>query len=710
MLIGKNNAGKSNVLASIELVHRHLQAGTIAGMWPTRRPLDEFTDRHLDAPLQIGIEFDLPQMLNESLRQRLQTEAPHIERSIEQIKMIDSVAMVVAGVYRNNEAFLFLQQLAAGTLVSTSSELTTQGITLLSVPTPVAGELFALRQESDHLRDDLQRIARLEQSGRLESMTEGPDRMGRYYLEGVVGPEIRPTLRRQLISLLGAAAGNMDEARNRLSALSSELREKVDALDHRETEGSISTFAGAAKAPPAYAIWLMKEYGSLSVLHLRERRDPIGPEEAGALLTLKVTRGGPERLQAVQMTVRSLLGVEVDAFQSDDPRRGPGRGAEMDIDQFLVEANGAGVREALRLVLDLELKTPRLLLLEEPEAHLHPGLEHAVYSYLRERSQTVQMFVTTHSTNFVDSVSFQNIYLVSRNELGRTAIEQLDAGDGALKVPAELGLRLSTVFMYDRLLFVEGPSDEAVLRELARTLGIDLSKANIGFVQMGGVRNFAHFAAEATIALLSRRRIRLWFLSDRDERDDSEVKSMVERLGQGATLKVLNRRELENYLLDPEAVSHFLAEKRETAGLSTKPPPPQEVKTCIVEVAFGLKDEVIRLRYEGAILKPIFLQQRNQAGTPAERLGRAVEDLTERLKGLAPTRERIAADVEKSWESIALDRAPGGLILDCVARRYEVRFSKESGDSARLARLVSKAAIPEELRQVLHEITDESLR
>jgi putative ATP-dependent endonuclease of the OLD family len=710
VLIGKNNAGKSNVLAAIELVHRHLQAGTIAGVWSTRRPLDEFTDRQVDAPLQIGVEFDLPQRLNESLRQRLQIEAPHLERSIDQIKAIDRVAMVVAGVHQNNEAFLFIQQLAAGTLASAAPELTTQGINLLSVPTTVAGELFALRQETSDLRDDLQLIARLEQSARLESLLEQPERMGRYYLEAAVGPEIRPALRRQLVSLLAAAAGNLDEARNRLSALSSELREKVDALDHRETEGSISTFAGAAKAPPAYAIWLMKEYGSFSMLHLRETRDPIGREEAGALLTLKVTRGGPERLQAVQMTVRALLGVEVDAFQSEDPRQGPGRGAEMDIDQFLVEANGAGVREALRLVLDLELKTPTLLLLEEPEAHLHPGLEHAVYSYLRERSQAVQMFVTTHSTNFVDSVSFQNIYLVSRNGSGRTALEQLDAGDGAVKVPAELGLRLSTVFMYDRLVFVEGPSDEAVLRELAKTLGIDLSKVNVGFVQMGGVRNFAHFAADATIALLSRRQIRLWFISDRDERDDSEVRSMVECLGHGATLKVLNRRELENYMLDPEAVGHFLAEKRAAAGLSTEPPSRQEITASIGEEARGLKDEVIRLRYEGSALKPIFLQRRDQAGTPEERLARAVEDLSDRLKSLVATRERIAADVEESWEKVALDRAPGGLILDRVARRYDVRFSKESGDSARLARLVSKEAIPEELQQILREVTDESPR
>jgi putative ATP-dependent endonuclease of the OLD family len=283
-------------------------------------------------------------------------------------------------------------------------------------------------------------------------------------------------------------------------------------------------------------------------------------------------------------------------------------------------------------------------------------------------------------------------------------------GDGALKVPAELGLRLSTVFMYDRLLFVEGPSDEAVFRELSKTLGFDLSKVNLGFVQMGGVRNFAHFAAEATLALLSRRRIRLWFISDRDERDDSEVMSMIERLGRGATLKVLSRRELENYLLDAEAVGRFLTEKRAAAGLSSSPPPTEEVNSAIVEEADCLKEEVIRLKFEASALKPIFLQRRDQVGSPEERLARAVEGLSERLRGLEGVRERIAADVEESWRNVALDRAPGSLILDRVARRYEVRFSKENGDSARLARLVVKEAIPDELRQVLREITDESLR
>ena len=269
---------------------------------------------------------------------------------------------------------------------------------------------------------------------------------------------------------------------------------------------------------------------------LEETREQIGRDEAEALLNLKVTRGGPEQLSNIQRTVRSLLGVEVDAFQSEEPEEDPDQDVPLKWISIASwsDANGAGVREALRLILDLEFKRPSLILIEEPEVHLHPGLEHVVYSYLRDKSQDVQMFVTTHSTSFVDSVSFQNIYLVSRDDAQRTVCQTLDVGDGVLKIPAELGLRLSTVFMYDRLVFVEGPSDEAVLRELAKILDRDLAKANVGFVQMGGVRNFAHFAAQTTLELLTRRNIKRWFVTDRDERDDEDVNQMLQRLGGAA--------------------------------------------------------------------------------------------------------------------------------------------------------------------------------
>ena len=86
VLIGKNNSGKSNVLSTIDLMHQHLYGATISGPWDTPRPADEFTDRKCETPLQIGTEFDLPSHLNLALRERLQSEAPHLEKSIDQIR------------------------------------------------------------------------------------------------------------------------------------------------------------------------------------------------------------------------------------------------------------------------------------------------------------------------------------------------------------------------------------------------------------------------------------------------------------------------------------------------------------------------------------------------------------------------------------------------------------------------------------------------
>lgn len=79
----------------------------------------------------------------------------------------------------------------------------------------------------------------------------------------------------------------------------------------------------------------------------------------------------------------------------------------MDVDDFVVEVNGSGIREALRLVLIAMLNDPVVVLVEEPEVHLHPSLETSVMQYLKSLSQRCQLFVTTHSTNFLDTAEME---------------------------------------------------------------------------------------------------------------------------------------------------------------------------------------------------------------------------------------------------------------------------------------------------------------
>jgi putative ATP-dependent endonuclease of the OLD family len=711
VLIGKNNAGKSNLLETIELLFSHLRRGTIAGSWRPPRPLDEFVDRDSTLPIQIGAELELTSEANSELRTRLAGEAPHLENAIEQIKGQQTLSVILACVAQASSTYMFIEQMTVGRINSDGDTLLAEGLKLLMVPPAAGWELFQIQSSVETLRADLEALQSIRENRRelTYALSRGEDAPPRGYLLQQLGSRRGRSGSAALLNALTELSRNspgVEEALSALAQLSVKTEQDIKTAEKRQTEKPMSAFAGDTRIPPSYAVWLTQQYGATALLHLRETKQSIGRNDAEALLSLKIKRGGPERLSSLQQTIRALLGVQVDAFAAEAGRGDAAaeRGAEMDIDEFLVEANGAGVREALRVILDLELKAPEIALVEEPEIHLHPGLERAIESYLRDKSNDVQMFVTTHSTNFVDAVSFQHVYLISRDAQRKTICQEVDPGNAVFQIPTELGLRLSSVFMYDQLVFVEGPSDEAVLRAIARTLGIDTVKANVGFVHMKGVRNFGHFAAESTLDVLSRRQIRSWFVVDRDEASDNEIKTMLQKLKGLAELLVLNRRELENYILDPGAVAQFIAQKSAASGRGTAEPSTEDVREALRKQAEGLKDEVVRLNLERCALRPVFLHTRASVGSVQERIGKGIEDLKDRLEKLEQLKGELQSKIEAEWAGKSLELAPGTKILEGTMAKYGLSYDKGAGDSARLAALVPRTAIAGEIAGLLRKL------
>ena len=111
-------------------------------------------------------------------------------------------------------------------------------------------------------------------------------------------------------------ATSPEEFLTSVAKLTADVKDEMSRNQQRQTDGSLTAFGGEVRIPPPYASWLMQEHGSVQ-LHLRENKHPIGRPEAQALLSLKVTRGGPDRLRLLQQTVRSLLGVSIGAFEPD---------------------------------------------------------------------------------------------------------------------------------------------------------------------------------------------------------------------------------------------------------------------------------------------------------------------------------------------------------------------------------------------------------
>lgn len=702
VLIGKNNAGKSSILAALDLALTHLRTGRLAKAWDTtRRAQDEFYNRDSAAPLQIGLEFELPTTLNEELRAELRSDAPQLERAVAELTSLDVLSVIIAGASDRDQSFLAVEAIGLGGIEASGGNLQLAGKSILTISAAAARELFDIDREVSTLRADATALEQATEEIPFASYKADSERL-RFLLARSSYDRLTalmPVIAQQLKS-----AESAEEFARAMGRLASDTRAKADAADQRKTNEPLLAYAGEVHAAPPYALWVMRRCGGTRLLHFRENKAPIGQDEAAALLKLKVRRGGEQTLQAVRQTVQSLLGVSVDAFEPDEasaerPRR---RGyAEMDIDNFILEANGSGIREALRLILDIELKAPDLVLVEEPEIHLHPGLEHAMHGYLRSKSEQVQFFITTHSTNFVDTGALQNVYMVARDAARRTSCSALLLDQSLERIPSELGLRLSTVFMFDRLVFVEGKSDEDVLRELARRLGLDLTAANVGFVQMGGVQNFAHYAAEGTLDLLCRRQVKMFFVVDRDEREDAEVRALIDRLGARASLVVLSRRELDNYLMTPRAICALIAEKLRLGVASGNMPTEDAVSAALEAAIDSLQGEVVRLRHEREFLRPVHLQGRKQKGSVGERLEQAIADLQARRERADTASAETKDTVEKEWSSRRRELAPGSLALDLTLKNVAgLRYSK-TADGPRLARALEPGDVDREIYQLL---------
>jgi putative ATP-dependent endonuclease of OLD family len=425
---------------------------------------------------------------------------------------------------------------------------------------------------------------------------------------------------------------------------------------------------------------------------------------------LKIERGGEKILRKIQETVSALLGVRVDAFKSKSSESTNQMSAEIDIDDFLVEVNGSGIKEALRLLLDVEFENPDILLVEEPEIHLHPALETSMMRYLKNRSRNCQVFITTHSTNFLDTAEMNNVYLVTKED--STEIRQIDIGEAEARIPQELGIRLSSLFMFDRLVFVEGISDEEAIREWASTLNFNLSQKNVGFIRMGGARNFAHFATEETLDFLAKRQVKMLFLIDRDEKEDSEVLKMQEMLGENAKLKVLSKRELENYLISPKAIKSFLDYKHKQCNSTHKLPTEAEINKKIDECAEKLKQFAICKRVVKTSCRPVYpdtkevfkdISPQNSVDKINSSIQAMIAQLEKLKDDLESTHKSTVDEIEKSWQEKKLDIVPGDLLLDEMCKEYNLRFKKEK-DTSKLASLMEEEEIDSEIAEFIQEI------
>lgn len=127
----------------------------------------------------------------------------------------------------------------------------------------------------------------------------------------------------------------------------------------------------------------------------------------------------------------------------------------------------------------------RVIIIDEPEAHLHPEAIHYLKKVLFDLAATNQLIISTHNPIFVNRSSVSSNIIVENHKA--TPAERIET------IRKTLGVKIADNLVYsDYMIVVEGPSDKIVLErfmqedEQLKGLLIDNT---IAVKSIGGVRN-----------------------------------------------------------------------------------------------------------------------------------------------------------------------------------------------------------------------------
>jgi putative ATP-dependent endonuclease of the OLD family len=699
VLIGKNNSGKSNLLSAIESFFSFFANGSVIAT--PRTPLRNATDwygQNVNNTVSIKAMLDLNEDESALVRQAISDEVPQMKNALDEIYATSSRKKLECELTFLNAPtpVAYVKNISFGAPDEEHLHL------IIGLGIEAANEIASRENEILNLSTQKRALASAASQMDYSDWRIVKEQGARYILR-----RTDPSLASDPeINRIVTSSSSLEEFRERVRLFNVEIQNRITELTSATNKSRVDTFSGQSDRIPGYVTTIIALISKLKVHHLSERRSIIGEPEARRILNLKMSRGQGNALKDIQDTVSTLLGVKIDAFSSEQQVRSAEISAELDVDDFLVQVNGSGIREALRVVLDYEFERPDVLLVEEPEVHLHPALETAMMQYLRKVSLTCQVFLTTHSTNFLDIADLKNVYLITKDE--STHVQLLDAEEAEEAIPQELGIRLSSLFLYDRLVFVEGPSDEQTLLVFAATLGIILSQAGVGFITTGGARNYSYYSSANTLGFLAKRRVKLYFVIDRDERDLPEIEKLERQLGNLGELRVLNRRELENYLIVPDALMTYINNR---AGKSLVDSP-EQIEVLVQEACAELFDTTLERRVLRMACAPVIPDRQAVIDRQSETafISALEAELDKAEQRLAKARANIS-----EWLTTARDQfkdadlqeqlkiIPGDEILDFVFQKFGMRFHKRK-DGPRLAALIRPEAIDGEIKNLLNAI------
>ena len=218
-----------------------------------------------------------------------------------------------------------------------------------------------------------------------------------------------------------------------------------------------------------------------------------------------------------------------------------------------IDLAGTGLLQAIQILSYIHLFSPRLIVLDEPDSHLHPNNQRLLCALLQRiaADRGVQVILTTHSRHVVDALGGASAMLWVRDGKASPADQDDDLGIlmeiGALDVRERLqaGAAKAFVLTEDELL---NP-----LRCLLASSGFEMDETDIlpyfGFTSIKNLRALVRVMRKDTSS-------RVIVHRDRDYLSDEQVAGWEKEVRElGALPMVTEGTDIESHLVNPVHLS-----------------------------------------------------------------------------------------------------------------------------------------------------------
>jgi predicted ATPase len=347
-----------------------------------------------------------------------------------------------------------------------------------------------------------------------------------------------------------------------------------------------------------------------------------------------------------------------------------------------------------------------VLLIDSPEAYLHPSLQARFLDYLREYDTKVnnedwqlQVLMCTHSSVILDASSPDEVYfMVYPDQVEANQLVSAESVDKELLdvISGELGF--AALSSGKPLLLVEGKSDKEILSQIHPGL-----EDNVEILPMGGKSTIQHLnrAFNDLIPELESMGVEVYAVLDRDR--DWELDNQVEDNICVLPVTCIENLLLKNYTPLYNALDVLAGSSRlERVGIG-EPSDVQDLVGDIINTA-EFRDHELTKRLNEEL--SVHIDLRELPRITESNINNLIDEIADKNKERVDTHlKRIENRVDTAVASSDTDELDGKYILSQIASECEVRKDALARTTAERVRATN---LPNRYNEFIEEIQTES--